>query len=221
MNKPLLTVLSYQNTSINVYGNYEKFLFEPCQIGDILNINDIESVIKNFNEHDYVNELLTEHGLYKLCQDNIEFEKWVCDAIKKLRSSFHKTYEPIIKTGYIYVLKTDAQSAYKIGITNDCVNKRVKYMQYGVLDDIEILFMYKTGNPQFLKTFVADILSRYRCNARRDFYECNLNYIKSIITTCGDLIDILMSTYDNITPNELYTRLKEHNIDLGHVDGAI
>jgi hypothetical protein len=94
-------------------------------------------------------------------------------------------------------------------------------MQYGVLGDIEILFMYKTGNPQFLKTFVADILSRYRCNARRDFYECNLNYIKFIITTCGDLIDILMSTYDNITPNELYTRLKEHNIDLGHVDGAI
>jgi hypothetical protein len=221
MNKPLLTVIDYLNSPINVYGNYKELLFEPNQVSGILNIKNVGSIIENFDDDEYVNELLTEHGLYRLCQSNNEFQRWARDAIKKLRSNCQKTYEPIVKTGYIYILKTDAKLAYKLGITKDTVDKRVKHMQYGVLDDIEILFMFKTGNPQFLKTLVADILKRYRCNARRDFYECNLNYIKFIITTCGNFIDTLRSTYENITPNELYSRLKENNIDLHNVDGAI
>ena len=212
MNKPPITVLNYLSTPINVYGNYEEFLFEPYQVGVILNITNVGSIIENFDDDEYVNELLTEHGLYRLCQSNTEFQRWARGAIKELRSSFHKTYEPIIKTGHLYVLKTDAETAYKIGKTKDAVSKRVKGMQTGVLRDINILFDYKTSNPDLLEKCVHYILERYRSNPNREFFSCNLEYIKLIVSICGDVIDTLRSTYENITPDEVYTKLKEHNI---------
>jgi len=216
MNKPPITVLNYLSTPINVYGNYEEFLFEPYQVSGILNITNVGSVIKDFDDDEYANELLTEHGLYKLCQSNTEFQRWARGAIKELRLRFHKKYEPIIKTGHLYVLKTDTETAYKIGKTKDAVSKRVKGMQTGVLRDINILFEYKTSNPDLLEKNVHYILERYRCNPNREFFNCNLEYIKTIVSICGDVIDTLRSTYENITLEEIYSKLKDHNIDIRH-----
>jgi hypothetical protein len=216
MNKPPITVLNYLSTPINVYGTYDHLLFDPKDISNILNIHNVDSIIQTFHEHQYSNNLLTEHGVIKLCQHNIEFEKWICDAIQELRSSFHKTYEPIIKTGHLYVLKTDAETAYKIGKTKDAVSKRVKGMQTGVLRDINILFDYKTSNPDLLEKNVHYILERYRSNPNREFFDCNLEYIKTIVSICGDVIDTLRSTYENITLEEIYAKLKDHNIDIRH-----
>jgi ferritin len=208
--------LNYINTPVEIYGSYEELFFNAKAIGDILQINDVESKILNFDDHEYVNEFLTEQGLYKLMaqyadQQHINFKKWIYSSIKEVRLSRNKTYEPIVKTGHIYVLKTDAQTAYKVGKTKDVV-KRVKGMQTGVLNDIRVLFDYKTSNPDLLEKCVHYILERYRSNPNREFFNCNLDYIKLIVNICGDVIDTLRSTYENITPDEVYTKLKEHNI---------
>lgn len=209
------TVLNYLNTPINVYGNYEEFLFDPNQVGAILNIDDIESVIENFDEDEYVNELLTEQGFYKLCQSNTDFKRWVHAAIKKLRLTGFKNFEPIIKTGHVYILETDAQSAFKIGKTKDTVRKRVKGMQTGVLRDINILFDYKTSNPDLLEKCVHDILERYRCKANREFFNCDVDYAKNIITMCGNFFETLKSSNEHMSEYDLHTILKENNIHFG------
>ena len=119
-----------------------------------------------------------------------------------------KTYEEIEKTGHIYVIKTDAQGSYKVGKTKDTVNKRIRGLQTGNVNNIEILLDFKTSNPDLLEKCAHYILDRYRCNSNREFFDCDPEYIKSIITVVGSTIDTLKSCYKHISNDELTSRLE-------------
>jgi hypothetical protein len=119
-----------------------------------------------------------------------------------------KTYEAIEKTGHIYVIKTDAQGAYKVGKTKDAVNKRIRGLQTGNVNNIEILLDFKTSNADLLEKCAHYILDRYRCNSNREFFDCDPEYIKSIITVVGSTIDTLKSCYKHISNDELTSRLE-------------
>ena len=71
-----------------------------------------------------------------------------------------KTYEEIEKTGHIYVIKTDGGT--KVGKTKDTVNKRIRGLQTGNVDNIQVLLDFKTSNPDLLEKNVHYILDRYR-----------------------------------------------------------
>ena len=125
-----------------------------------------------------------------------------------------KTYEEIEKTGHIYVIKTDAQGAYKVGKTKDAVNKRIRGLQTGNVNNIEILLDFKTSNPDLLEKCAHYILDRYRCNSNREFFDCDINYIKTIVEICGNVIDTLKSTYQHISKDELVEKLKSNGIKI-------
>lgn len=112
------------------------------------------------------------------------------EKIQKLVQSLQQTYVSE-KTGHVYVLQTDAINAFKIGKSKYCVQKRVKQLQTGVLSDIKIMFDYVTSNPDLLEKVVHTVLIKYKCKNNREFFECNLEHIKSVITICG--IDTLQS----------------------------
>ncbi len=179
---------------------------------------------------------LTEQGLYKLLMRSRkkvadQFQDWVCEVIKEIRLKGkydlqeklkekeqellklqQKTFEEIERTGHLYVIKTDALNAYKIGKTKDAVNKRVKGMQTGNVDDIQIMLDFPTSNPDLLERLVHYILDRYRCNSNREFFDCNLDYIKTVISICGNTMDTLKSTYQHISSEELTNIFKERGL---------
>lgn len=94
-----------------------------------------------------------------------QFQDWVCEVVEEIRKKGkydleeklkehqqllqvtqqelvkykEKTYEEIEKTGHIYVIKTDAQGSYKVGKTKDAVNKRIRGLQTGNVDNIQVL----------------------------------------------------------------------------------
>jgi prophage antirepressor-like protein len=122
---------------------------------------------------------LTEDGLYEvlfISRKAIakQFRVWVRNIIKEIRKKGkydleeklkehkqllqakeqellkykEKTYEEIEKTGHLYVIKTDGGT--KVGKTKDCVSKRIKGLQTGNVNNIEIILDYPTCNADLL-----------------------------------------------------------------------
>ncbi len=123
-----------------------------------------------------------------------------------------KVYEEIEKTGHIYVIKTDGGT--KVGKTKDAVKKRIKGLQTGNINDIQVLLDFKTSNADLLERTVHYILDRYRCNSNREFFDCDIEYIKTIVETIGKVIDTLKSCYQNITKDQILDKLSENGINI-------
>lgn len=240
-----LLVKQFNGWNIAVYGTYEEPLFNAKDIGNLLGIKDIKSTIGEFDSDevhsmqlgDLQDNMLTEPGLYKLLMTSRksiakQFQKWVFNVIKEMRLHVkeakelqlkemdrelqlykEKTYEEIEKDGHLYVIKTDGGK--KVGKTKDTVSKRLKGLQTGNVEDIQILYDFPTSNPDLLEKVVHYILDRYRCNSNREFFDCNTEYIITIITTCGDVIDTLKSSFQTISEEELFGKLNENvRVDL-------
>jgi prophage antirepressor-like protein len=141
----------------------------------------------------------------KLKQKELEYEKQIEETQRELHLYKQKTYEEIEKTGHVYIIKTDG--GYKVGKTKD-INNRVKGLQTGNNREIEVVFDFKTSNSDLLEKNVHYILDRYRCNSNREFFDCDPEYIKRIITVVGSTIDTLKSCYKHISKDDLTSRLK-------------
>jgi hypothetical protein len=114
---------------------------------------------------------------------------------------------------HICVIKTDGGT--KVGKTKDAVNKRIRGLQTGNVNNIEILLDFKTSNPDLLEKCAHYILDRYRCNSNREFFDCDINYIKTIVEICGNVVDTLKSSYQHISKEELVEKLKNNGIEIG------
>lgn len=128
------------------------------------------------------------------------------DRIKELENEIKtikdKTYEEVPKNGHVYILKCDG--GFKIGKTYLPVFKRIKGLQTGNVNDIEIIFDCETNNADLLEKCVHDILYKYRCKSNREFFDCDLNYMKMIIEFVNTTFNTMKSTYQFISKEELY-----------------
>jgi len=271
-NNTSLLVEKFNDLNINIYGTYEEPLFKAKDVGDLLEIKDIKSTLRDFDKDEVHSmhlidsigrnqetNMLKEQGLYKILMISRkpiakQFQKWVFNIIKEIRLKGkydleeqlkvkeletqklleekeqkeietqklleekelelikykEKIYEEIEKTGHIYVIKTDGGT--KVGKTKDAVKKRIKGLQTGNMNDIEMLLDFKTSNADLLEKSVHYILDRYRCNSNREFFDCDIDYIKIVVNIIGNTIDTLKSCYQNISKDELLDKL---NINLG------
>jgi prophage antirepressor-like protein len=244
-----LLVKQFNGLNIQVYGSYEEPLFKAKDIGDLLEIKDIKSTIRDFDKdevhsmhltdslgREQETNMLKEQGLYKILMISRkpiakQFQKWVFDVIKQIRLKGKydlekkleernkqieetareldlykkKTYEEIEKTGHVYIIQTDG--GYKVGKTKD-INNRVKGLQTGNNNEIKVVFDFNTSNSDLLEKIVHYILDRYRCNSNREFFDCDPEYIKRIITVVGSTIDTLKSCYKHISNDDLTRRLE-------------
>jgi hypothetical protein len=73
---------------------------------------------------------------------------------------------------------------------------------------------YQTCNADLLEKFVHFILERYRCNSNREFFDCELDYIKKVVLTSGKVMDTLKSCYHQISDDEFAERLKQHAVEV-------
>ena len=156
-------------------------------------------------------ELEYQQQLREKEQKELEYQQQLEAKEQELVRYKNKTYEEIQKNNHVYVIKTDG--GYKVGKTKD-INNRIKGLQTGNVKDIEVVLDFKTSNSDLLEKVVHYILDRYRCNSNREFFDCDIDYIKNVVTVLGYTIDTLKSTYQHISKDDLIIKVRENvNLD--------
>ena len=135
----------------------------------------------------------------------VEYQRQLQAKEQELLKYKEKTYEEIEKPGHLYVIKTDGGT--KVGKTKDEVHKRIKGLQTGNVNNIEVILDYKTSNADLLEKIVHYVLDRYRCNSNREFFDCDIVHIERVVRSAGAMIDTLKSCYQHISRNEFDKKL--------------
>jgi phage anti-repressor protein len=135
-----------------------------------------------------------------------EKNKELLDVTIELQIIKEKTYEEIKKDKHVYIVRTDGGD--KVGKTGNTIKKRVQGLQTGNVENIDIILDCETSNEDLLEKIVHYILDRYRRN-NREFFECDLEYIKKIVILSEIFLDTLKSSFQSITYIELFEKLIE------------
>ena len=128
-------------------------------------------------------------------------------------------YIEISKDEILYIFSTDIPGVYKIGKTKRTGTDRKKDLQTGCINDIDVLFEIHTNNSLKLETIVHDILHKYHHS--REYFRCDLEYIKIIVTLCRDFLHTMKSSHQVISEDELLNKLNENmglNISVSEKD---
>lgn len=169
----------------------------------------MEKIIFKYLQEKYNNQLNIIQEKNKALENNKllleEKEKIIKEKEEELKNIKNIKYKEVIKTGSIYIFSTDKEGIYKCGRSIKPINRK-KSLQTGLVDDIEILYEYNTCDDKLLEYIIHNILDKYRINEREHF-ECNIEYMKSIIKITGNIIDILKSTYQYITEKEILEKI--------------
>lgn len=90
--------------------------------------------------------------------------------------------------GYTYIIKAskDIPDIFKIGHSKNLVN-RLRTYQTGKLEDVEVVFIYKTINHKAVERCVKGLVQRYGLKHGKEIYQLNLDVLKYIMKGCGTL----------------------------------
>jgi len=90
--------------------------------------------------------------------------------------------------GYIYVLRasTTKDSVYKIGRTKD-LGQRLSSYQTGRLEEVEVVFKWRTENLKAMETCIKSMLYEYKPRKYKEIYEANIDLIKKLIENCEQI----------------------------------
>ena len=88
-------------------------------------------------------------------------------------------------TGLIYVLKVEDE-VHKIGNSKD-IKKRMKQYNVGRINELPIVFVYKTTNIEEVEKCVKDNLKKYKVkkNANNEIFKIDKEFIKDTILYCN------------------------------------
>jgi prophage antirepressor-like protein len=174
-------------------------------------LKDIRNLHKNSNEQPHT-IYINEEGLFSLLLKSrmkkaVEFQNWlISDALPKLRK--YGKYEVDKKTkrkihnlnhqikilkhnlsknkkypkGYhVYIIKDDKK--YKIGYTKN-LNKRLDVYNTGRENKAEYAYYKETKCAKEIETCMKAKLSEYLYKSNKEFYDCNIKKIISVIKKC-------------------------------------
>jgi hypothetical protein len=122
----------------------------------------------------------------------------------------NKLNEPIYDTiGYIYCFSNPSfkLNYYKIGRTKDHPSKRIKELyKTGVPDKFKLEFCRLVKNYEKVEKEIHETLKNYRVNNKREFFEVDINIIKTIFEDYDDeenqdYMEIVTYDFDNLTFN--------------------
>ena len=131
---------------------------------------------------------IRKYGKYILAKKYRDKIKKMDDMIKKLKNENENIKNNIKKEKYpdggiIYVVKTNFNHIFKIGIT-DNMNKRKCSYNTCIPNNVQVIYYKKVSCPIKIELCVKSMLYDYRYNNKREFYECNLELIKKTINKC-------------------------------------
>lgn len=113
--------------------------------------------------------------------------------VKKPTSSQERERNVSVKEGYVYILKCDG--GYKIGRAKN-TSKRIKELQTANVNDIQLVYQYKTYNCIVLEHTVHLYLKEYRHESGREFFNCDVEHMKKTIVNLGDNLDKIKEKCD-------------------------
>ena len=117
-----------------------------------------------------------------------KYKSHIISALSEKVNKYEKELKPTpeIKTGgVIYILKTNQniEGVYKIGMTRE-FKDRLKTHQSSQPDKIDIAHIYETDNVEAVEGCLKGLLKQYAHRKRKEFYEVDINLIKSLIRQC-------------------------------------
>jgi hypothetical protein len=186
---------------------------------------DTEEADNLYNNYIKMEDMINKYIEIKHNKNSIEKEnllhiknKIIEEKDNQIKNIKEMKYDEAIKVGSIYLLSTDKPNIIKCGRTKNSVDKRVSSLQTGAVDDITILYEYKTSDDRLLELIVHNILGRYRlnslANSNRKHFSCNVEYMKDIIEIIGKTLDVLKSTYEYISKDEIIEKINQSMINI-------
>jgi prophage antirepressor-like protein len=187
-----LVVKQFNSLDIPIYGTYEEPLFKAKAIGDLLDIRDIKSTLRDFDKDEVhtvplkdslgrnqETNMLTEQGLYKILMISRkpmakQFQKWVFSVIKEIRL-----------TGKYDHLEQQLNEKNLLLEQKEAELRKYKEITY---EEVE-----KNGHLYILSTDKQGI---YKCGRSKNAVN---KRVKGLQTACVDDIEIL---YDFLTSND-------------------
>ncbi len=96
--------------------------------------------------------------------------------------------DPSDRAGYIYVLKAAEghDSVYKIGRTKD-LSRRLKEYQTGRLDEIDVVFKFRTDNLAQTEACLKALLKPRQLRRFREVYQVDLDIVKELVAGCDGM----------------------------------
>ena len=129
------------------------------------------------------------------------------DTQKQLELLKNKIYEEAPKDGLIYAYSVDLEK--KIGKS---VNDKERKKTYNTShNEVELITRYMTSEMKLLEKVVFHCLKKYR-NGISELFTTNNDHINNVILIAGVTIDTLASSLDNITFDEIITKINENLI---------
>ena len=97
--------------------------------------------------------------------------------------------------GYVYLICDPSQNTYKIGVTRNIVQKRLKKLQTGNSSELHIVNTVETKYPFRLETLLHNKYKHKKVYG--EWYNLSDDEVKSFKSTCDNLINIMDSMSDN------------------------
>jgi hypothetical protein len=97
--------------------------------------------------------------------------------------------------GYVYLICDPSSDAFKIGVTNKKIDKRIKKLQTGNPEELFISSFYECEYPFRLEKMLHTKFSNKRMHG--EWFSLNSHDIGQFRNTCEELIGIIESIKDN------------------------
>jgi prophage antirepressor-like protein len=152
---------------------------------------DICKKFKNWITKDVIPSI-RKFGLYELKKKYKNKLKNTIDILSDLRKEYDKIknnlkQEKYPNGGMFYVLQTNKEGIYKIGITEK-IDKRYNTYNTSIVDNANFLFRKKIDCPIQLEMCVKSLLYKYRYRDKREFYDCELKKIIEVVKKCINVL---------------------------------
>ena len=97
--------------------------------------------------------------------------------------------------GYIYLICDPSQNTYKIGVTRNLVQNRIKKLQTGNSSKLHTIYTISTDYPFRLETLLHNKFKNKRVYG--EWFSLSDEDVKEFKNTCNNLIGIIDSMKDN------------------------
>ena len=97
--------------------------------------------------------------------------------------------------GYVYLICDPSNDRFKIGVTRDKVNKRIKKLQTGNACELFVRDIYETPWPFRLETMLHNKYNQKRI--LNEWFELDIHDVTTFQETCRRLEDNIRALSDN------------------------
>ena len=102
----------------------------------------------------------------------------------------------------IYLIKSessiDEEDSYKIGITKKDPQKRLKQLQTGSKEQLELLYYYNSSIPNLLESTLHRQFEQYRTREKGEWFNLPIDEVNKFLETCKNTENLLIQVKNQL-----------------------